>query len=56
VIYSSLSGLIRDLVYPYTDIIQSIKLRYNGLTLIPPNSYPNMKEMMLVRPNSSDGL
>jgi two-component system response regulator YesN len=49
VIYSSLSGVIRDLVYPYTDIIQSIKLRYNGLTLIPPNSYPNMKEMMLVR-------
>jgi two-component system response regulator YesN len=49
IIYSSLSGINRDITYPYPDIIQSVKLMNNGLTIIPPNSYPNMKEMMLVR-------
>jgi two-component system response regulator YesN len=48
-IYSSKLGLIRDLNYPYNEIISYIQLHYNGLDIIPPNTYPNMREMMLIR-------
>ncbi len=58
-IYSSRNGIIRTVEYPYTDIIrQANQLRY-GSVVIPPNTYSEMKEMLLVRAiplNSSNPL
>lgn len=47
--YSSRYGIIRELSAPYNEIVETAKQRYNGVTVISPNTYPNIRELLLVR-------
>ncbi|MBP1989024.1 helix-turn-helix domain-containing protein [Paenibacillus eucommiae] len=48
-LYSSSYGIIRELSYPYNEIVQLLKSRFNGSIVIPPNTYENVPELILTR-------
>ncbi|GIP33359.1 cache domain-containing protein [Paenibacillus sp. J2TS4] len=48
-LYSSRVGTIRELAYPYNEIVQLLQSRYNGSIVIPPNTYEKVPELLLVR-------
>ncbi|GGD80188.1 helix-turn-helix domain-containing protein [Paenibacillus nasutitermitis] len=48
-LYTSRYGIIRGLSYPYNEILQLLNKHYNGSMVIPPNTYENVPELILVR-------
>jgi AraC-like DNA-binding protein len=48
-VYSSRYGMIRELFAPYSEIVQSGTIKPFMATIIPPHTYTNVSDMMLVR-------
>ncbi|MNI04624.1 HTH-type transcriptional regulator YesS [compost metagenome] len=55
-LYTSRYGIIRSLSYPYNEILQLLNKRYNGSMVIPPNTYENVPELILVRAIPLNGI
>ncbi|MDF2815744.1 MAG: AraC family transcriptional regulator, partial [Paenibacillus sp.] len=49
-VYSTRYGFIDVAEFPYKDVIKLIQIRYNSTVFIPPDTFPNQHEFLLLRP------
>ncbi|MFK7696020.1 helix-turn-helix domain-containing protein [Paenibacillus sp. HJGM_3] len=54
-VYSNRLGLLKPNEFPYGGLMQGGKIQSTGARILPPNTYPNQRNLLIVRPIGQSG-